>query len=847
MVERINMDNIQKLKEVLLNGNPMLFLGAGFSYGSKNSYGNMATGNDLKNEIYNTFVKGVIKDSYETEVKQFTLQELCEFVNDHFKKKDELKSYLLKRFQDVEPASFHYLLSEYPWKKIYTVNIDDLVEHICYKNHIDFVVQNTSKEKLVKNELEYVKLHGCVNAPDEPLIFSKTEYDNLISSRVNFKHNNLISDIQNENFIFVGASLDERDIDYYISQYENAGHFRKGKLFFIEPNPTLKLQMRVERLEGTIIEWTAEEFLKFVEKINFNPTELEKRKMRLIYSGIYPLIDILNSVPKEKPYESKLYEGYNSNWHDLKEGWLFEPSSIYEIYEKINQIDFSKNRNYCLALYGNAFCGKDCILKLVGSYLEKKGVEVLEFKGKKLDIRVLREYISNSTNENYALLVENASYYYKIIERILQMNMGKHLLVVTTSRNYYHMKKRYYLEGNPYEELRLEDSIDEISAKNIYAKLKEKGYLGNISTTEWAGIQEIIKEKNYINLFTTITYGSGFKKRLKKTSKEVLESNPEVKNLYIELTIFDKADLAYYPSELLTARYSINFDIFVQKKYKKLSREQALIVDFVKLDEQGVGLKNVILTNEVWGSLSRNEKKDAIVNILKEISPYVEENENNYWKIIFESILKEDCLEKKFGLKLKEIRSIYYQLKEEFSDISYYWLQLGIAEQKCNEYNKALNHLNMAHVIRPKAYQIQHAIGRNYLKYANYLNDSIQADALFKQGEEIMLELINSSEYYKEKAKNYSIHCYVLEKIQYIKRHKKQVSNKELLQIKQYIDMIKNDKDVYIDSMVVRYMNLLRKLNKLDIVKMRPDDIYFKALSKKNDVNDIQDVLVESY
>ena len=76
--------------------------------------------------------------------------------------------------------------------------------------------------------------------------------------------------------------MDERDIDYYISQYENAGHFRKGKLFFIEPYPTLKLQMRVERLEGTIIKWTTEEFLKFIKKINFNPTELEKRKMRLI-------------------------------------------------------------------------------------------------------------------------------------------------------------------------------------------------------------------------------------------------------------------------------------------------------------------------------------------------------------------------------------------------------------------------------------------------------------------------------------------------------------------------------------------------------------------------------------
>ena len=59
--------------------------------------------------------------------------------------------------------------------------------------------------------------------------------------------------------------------------------------------------------------------------------------------------------------------------------------------------------------------------------------------------------------------------------------------------------------------------------------------------------------------------------------------------------------------------------------------------------------------------------------------------------------------------------------------------------------------------------------------------------------------------------------------------------------------MIKNDKDVYIDSMVVRYINLLKKLNKLEIVSMKPDDIYFKALSKKDNTNDVQDVLIESY
>ena len=71
----------------------------------------------------------------------------------------------------------------------------------------------------------------------------------------------------------------------------------------------------------------------------------------------------------------------------------------------------------------------------------------------------------------------------------------------------------------------------------------------------------------------------------------------------------------------------MDFDIFNQKNYKNLSKEQALIVDFVKLDEQGIGLKNIILRDKVWESLNQNEKSHAIVHILKEISPYVEENE----------------------------------------------------------------------------------------------------------------------------------------------------------------------------------------------------------------------------
>ena len=47
------------------------------------------------------------------------------------------------------------------------------------------------------------------------------------------------------------------------------------------------------------------------------------------------------------------------------------------------------------------------------------------------------------------------------------------------------------------------------------------------------------------------------------------------------------------------------------------------------------------------------------------------------------------------------------------------------------------------------------------------------------------------------------------------------------------------------DSKLLTFIQ--KKLNKLDIVSMKPDDIYFKALSKKDNTNDVQDVLIESY
>ena len=121
----------------------------------------------------------------------------------------------------------------------------------------------------------------------------------------------------------------------------------------------------------------------------------------LNYSGIYLYQDIVNNIETGNIYESKLYEGYNCEWRDVLEGWLFESPYFEELKKHIGQINFADGNTYCVALYGKGLVGKGCLLKQAGAWLSRQGYIVLEFKGKSLDYNELFEFLKNDTRDRY--------------------------------------------------------------------------------------------------------------------------------------------------------------------------------------------------------------------------------------------------------------------------------------------------------------------------------------------------------------------------------------------------------------------------------------------------------------
>ena len=172
------------IEEILLSENaPVLFLGAGFSYDSENK-ANAMDGDGLKGYIYKNMVRERIEEEDKEEVKNYNLRRLCDEVYSLDGGKEKLYCFLKTSFENTKQAPFHNNLIKYPWKDIYTVNIDDLVENIYLNNGKNLLVQNRQSLMINDGETQLFKLHGCVNNVEDGLVFSEEEYRELIKKMI---------------------------------------------------------------------------------------------------------------------------------------------------------------------------------------------------------------------------------------------------------------------------------------------------------------------------------------------------------------------------------------------------------------------------------------------------------------------------------------------------------------------------------------------------------------------------------------------------------------------------------------------------------------------------------------
>lgn len=234
MIQDINMED-EILIDAVTSKRAVLFLGSGALATSQLKDGSFSPlGSDLAKIVFENFFPD---EEYEWE----SLQQVSSSVQAIHGKR-ELHNFLNSLFTGIRPSNGIKKLTEFPWSRIYTTNVDTAIERAyenSFKRAKDLTTVVGPKDKASNDpetELTLYKLHGCINRPDVDLVFSLEEYAEYKEAHLKL-FNQLSIDLVDRPVIFIGYSTVDSNFQQVfktIQKYCSTSQ-SKNKYFFIGP------------------------------------------------------------------------------------------------------------------------------------------------------------------------------------------------------------------------------------------------------------------------------------------------------------------------------------------------------------------------------------------------------------------------------------------------------------------------------------------------------------------------------------------------------------------------------------------------------------------------------------
>ena len=314
------------LLDQIIEGNVVLFLGAGASFGALNKDGQqIPSGQQLSNMIAQKF----LDDSYLDQPLTF-VSELANDQKDIF----SVQRYLYDLFESFQPSEAHKLIPTFKWRSLYTTNYDLIIERAydCVPKKIQElnpIFRNTRIQNVYKNEssLPYFKIHGCITYINDrtlPLILTPDQY---ISHKEN-RHrlfDKLLEEAHDFTFVFVGYSFADIDIRTILQILDKEKEGRP-RYYMIGPNIREAEASFWETKRISSLKMTFEVFLNEIDKAIPKNSGILSKARPVASSPIFNHFQI--SIDKVKPSESFsnfLYKGISKNYlfHSIQKSYCF--------------------------------------------------------------------------------------------------------------------------------------------------------------------------------------------------------------------------------------------------------------------------------------------------------------------------------------------------------------------------------------------------------------------------------------------------------------------------------------------------------------------------------------------
>lgn len=730
------MELVEAIKHAL-DGEAILFLGSGFSFGGKNRNGAaMKVGAGLSHAICDD-LKIARSDDLTISATRYIMDDSCK------KGLPEFIRFLKGELECIETCREQDVIISLPWKRIYTTNYDDAAELSSKKQGITretITITNVRYSPGRNLEQAIIHINGYIRRLNEV-----TFYEEFKITDDNYNKDGLLQstwkplfekDLEREKaIVFIGYSLQyDQELVKCIANLNI-----KDKCIFIDiPEINNDKAFKIG-LYGNLKTIGVSGFADEVIRISCNYTPkvkkielvgFEKRELSSYYCDEkYSLLDVVDFLVKG----------------DLKAKFISQKGYCIHRNETIEEAKRFLKENKVVILQSRLGNGKSVFLECLAYHLlEEYNVYIVKNLDSYIEDIQLIQSVSDVKN---VLMVDDYGYYMPLLKEIGK-NFPDNMKLILTCRTaininlYYDMVEKYHYSAEDIAIIDLDEMKDK-EVKELVGMFNHNRLWGEYDTLSNTQKERKMKrdyKSNMSQVFYLLMKSEKIRKRI-EVVMQTLDSKLNLKEFVYAQAINSLCRLKLGYSDL--CRF-VHISDNLLRSYQ-MDQNVREIID--------VKNHRFILSSSIYSQylvLQINTKKEMI-GMLGKI--YTECSENDEWSKKY--VMQRKFLISRSNIKLvfsskralnkedeKEIFSYYDSIKNltTATDNPFFWLQFGITALNLEAYDTARIHFDNAYANADKmddfdSYQIDTHYARLLLcneMYTNRNNKDSAMDIFYK-------------------------------------------------------------------------------------------------------------------
>jgi tetratricopeptide (TPR) repeat protein len=757
-------NDLDVLSKALKSNSAVLFLGAGFSLDALNKLkASIPTGNQFAEQLWPlTGIAAPYDNAPLTKVFEAARRG----------RHEPLRELLQNTFICESFADWYRIVPGIFWNRIYTTNIDSLVEEI-YRGAsaaprlkvFNGLFEDYAERDQFLESIQYIKLNGTYTDSPNDLTFSFRQFSRRAAENTLW-YDQLIRDYATKTTIFVGTELNE---PLMWSALELRGKRVRGsegrpRSYIVRPNLSAIDEQNFKELNIHPIRSTAKEFFEYVAgSIGALPSRdellgslipslrllpaggnristAERRALEAFYTAFYPV-----QLPESpKSTRKSFLLGASPDWPSIYNNLDARRDCGLQYAKEIEGL-FKEREPRTIALTGYAGSGKSTVLKRLALDVGSLGIPV--FFAESEDIPPAHQFASAiaALPSRSLIIIDNASNFGSRIldySNVCRTSDLRHIMLMGERSNKIQGMTRRLNDIMPLVQWR----IPELSTNDINRlidKLDQNHLLGELQgkrREEQVDAFAVRARKQILVAMKEATSGKDFDEII-SNEFHTLQVR-ETQYLYLCVCIATDAQFSLTKQQLIACTMVSPAETLAFVKDELLE----MLVTESGSNDRFTARHRVIASSIVDKLVAREMLKTAYIRILQTVSHDMSFPINRNSRIfkMYQRIISHESIYRRFQNHVDEARAIYESIAAYYKRDHHFWLQYGSLELEYGELTLAANYISQAESLNPHDDFVQ--TSKAYLLYKQAVSESRHEAACMyrEQAREILERQIES-------------------------------------------------------------------------------------------------------